>query len=53
MGAVNRINEAFHNANIRVFAAMRTISDPEHFSDLFDECTGKIELKGVNTFRNP
>ena len=51
LGAVNKIKEAFPNASIRVFAAMRTISNSDDFSDFFEPCTGKIELVGVNTFR--
>ena len=53
LGAVNKIKEAFPNANIRVFAAMRTISNSDDFSGFFDPCTGNIKLVGVNTIRRP
>ena len=53
LGAVNKIKEAFPNASIRVFAAIRTISNSDDFSDFSEPCTGKIELVGVNTFRRP
>ena len=53
LGAVNKIKEAFPNASIRVFAAMRTIRNSDDFSDFFEPRTGKIELVGVNTFRHP
>lgn len=53
LGAANRVKEAFPKASIRVFAAMRTISNPDEFSNFFEPCTGKIELSGEDTFRWP
>ncbi len=53
LGAANRIKEAFPNAKIRVFAAMRTISNPYEFSSFIAPCTGKIKLAGTETFRRP
>ncbi len=52
-GAVNRLVEAFPQANIRVFAVLRTISNPDEFSKIYDPCVGTISLKGVDTFRRP
>lgn len=53
LGAANRIMEVFPDAEIRVFAAMRTISNSDEFSDVFDPCTGKILLRGDQTLRVP
>ncbi len=52
-GAADKIKDAFPHARIRVFAAIRTISDPAKFSNFVDPCTGTIELSGVDTFRTP
>lgn len=53
MGAVNRLIEAFPKASIRVFAAMRTISNPDEFSNIIEPCMGTISLVGEDTFRVP
>ena len=53
MGAANKLAEAFPAAHIRVFAAMRTISPPDIFTDTMAPCIGTIELKGIDTFRRP
>jgi len=53
MGAVNRLIEAFSNASIRVFVAMRTISNQHEFSQIIKPCIGTISLEGVNTYRTP
>lgn len=53
LGAVNRLAEALPDARIRVFAVMRTISDPQKFLKIEDACTGTISLIGKNTFRTP
>ncbi len=53
LGAANRIAEAFPNSVIRVFAAMRTISNPDEFTSFLDPCTGTIELSGDGTLRKP
>ena len=50
LGAANKLADAFPKANIRAFAAMRTISRPENFSKIFDPCRGKIELVGEDTY---
>ena len=53
LGAANRLADSFPNANIRIFAVMRTISDPEKFTDIIDPCTGTVSLREENTFRRP
>ena len=53
LGAVNRLAETFPKAFIRVFAVMRTISNPDDFSKIVDPCTGTISLVRENTFREP
>jgi predicted amidophosphoribosyltransferase len=53
LGGANRLAEAFPNARIRVFAAMRTISPPDPFKSITDPCTGNIELRGIDTYRRP
>jgi len=53
MGAVNRLIEAFPKASIRVFAAMRTMSNPDEFSKIIEPCVGTISLVGEDTFREP
>ena len=53
LGAANTLADEFPSANIRVFAAMRTISNPNEFANIIDPCKGTIELVGSNTFRNP
>lgn len=53
LGAANKLAEAFPKANIRAFAAMRTISSSEDFADTYDPCLGIIELRGEDAFRRP
>ncbi|MBI1664074.1 MAG: hypothetical protein IS860_11460 [Nitrosopumilus sp.] len=53
LGAVNRLADAFPNAKIRVFAAMRTISNPDEFSEIIQPCIGTITLLNENTWREP
>ena len=53
LGSINRIAEAFPNTKIRVFAAMRTISNSDEFSKIVQPCTGTVSLVGENTFRKP
>lgn len=53
LGAANKLADAFPNARIRAFAAMRTISTPSSFVRISDPCTGTIILSGDETFRNP
>jgi predicted amidophosphoribosyltransferase len=53
LGAVNRLTEVFPNTRIRAFAVMRTMSNPEEFSEIVDPCIGTIRLSGKDAFRNP
>ena len=34
-------------------AVMRTMSNPEEFSEIVDPCVGKIRLSGENSWRDP
>ncbi len=45
MGAANRLLDAFPSARIFAFAAMRTISDADQFSRIYDPCTGSIDYR--------
>ena len=53
LGAVNRLAEVFPNTRIRAFAVMRTMSNPEEFSEIVDPCVGTIRLSGENARRKP
>jgi predicted amidophosphoribosyltransferase len=53
LGAVDKLMEMFPNARIRAFAVMRTMSNPEEFSEIVDPCVGTIRLSGENARRNP
>jgi len=53
LGAVNKLTEVFPNARIRAFVVMRTMSNPEEFSEIVDPCVGTIRLSGENAWRNP
>ena len=53
LGAANKLADSFPNANIRAFAAMRTVSNPKEFDKIIDPCVGTIELVGENTFKIP
>ncbi|MCX6648859.1 MAG: phosphoribosyltransferase [Candidatus Bathyarchaeota archaeon] len=54
MGSANRLADAYPQANIRAFAAMRTISSPADFKNFYDPCIGTIELRqSGDTLRRP
>ena len=54
LGAANRLADVFPHTRIRAFAAMRTISNPEEFNELYDPCVGTIELReSGDTLRKP
>lgn len=54
LGAANLLADAFPGTPIRAFAAMRTISNPNEFNELYDPCTGTIELQeSGDTQRRP
>ena len=48
LGAANKLAEAFPLAQIRAFAAMRTISDPSNFQSWFNPVIGTVQY-GPNT----
>lgn len=50
IGAANKLAEAFPNARIRGLAALRTISNPDEFKDVFDPCVGTIAIRDDNAF---
>lgn len=55
MGAANRLNDAFPNAHIRAFAAMRTISNSDEFHEMYTPCVGVITYRSNqdDTIRRP
>lgn len=53
LGAANKLADAFPNARICAFAAMRTISNPDEFQNIIAPCIGTIELHNDDTFRRP
>lgn len=53
LGAASRLAEAYPEAEIRAFAMIRTMSQPEAFVHIEDPCLGHIQLHGDQTFRNP
>jgi predicted amidophosphoribosyltransferase len=53
IGAANKLGKAFPGIDIRAFAAMRVISDPKDFQDLYDPRIGRITLIGDETLREP
>ncbi len=54
-GAANRLTEAYPSARIRGFAAVRTISNPSEFEDLYRPVMGTIEFRpdSKDTLRRP
>ncbi|CDI05451.1 phosphoribosyltransferase [Candidatus Nitrosotenuis uzonensis] len=53
IGAANRLTEAFPNARIRLFAALRAVSPPDIFKNIYDPRLGIIDLRGDQTYRRP
>jgi len=54
LGAANRLADAFPQSHIRAFAAMRTISNPHEFENVYAPCVGTIDLwESGDTFRRP
>ena len=53
LGAANRISMAFPDAKISSFAAIRTVSPPDTFTQIFDSRIGRIALSNGDTFRRP
>lgn len=50
IGAAAKLAEVFPDAHIRGFAALRTVSYPDDFSDIFDPCIGKITINDGNAY---
>lgn len=53
VGAANKLHDAFPRAHIGAFAAMRAISSPGDFKNVYDPCEGKITLIDEETWREP
>jgi predicted amidophosphoribosyltransferase len=55
LGAANRLLEVFPKAQVRAFAAMRTISVPSEFTNMYDPQVGTIEYRAWidDTLRRP
>ena len=54
MGCANRLTDAFPDCRIRAFAAMRTISNPNDFQNVYLPCNGFIDLwETGDTYRRP
>ncbi len=45
LGAANRLADAFPNARISAFAAMRTVSNPDEFQREYDPQMGNVRLR--------
>ena len=55
LGSANRLLEAFPKAQVHAFAAMRTISVPSKFTNMYDPQSGTIEYRAWidDTLRRP
>ena len=53
MGGVRRLAEAFPNARIRVFAAMRSISSVGEFTNVSDPRVGAVDIRNGQPYRYP
>jgi predicted amidophosphoribosyltransferase len=54
LGCANRLADAFPQCRIRAFAAMRTISNPNDFENVYSPCVGTIDLYDTgDAFRRP
>lgn len=53
LGAANLLANTFPDARIRVFAAMRTVSNPGEFDKTLDPRSGNVSLRGEGTLRRP
>ncbi len=52
-GIANKLADVFPTDRIKAFAAIRTISLPTDFKEVYDPCIGKIMLIGEEIFRTP
>ncbi|MCY2959174.1 MAG: hypothetical protein NTY35_03330 [Planctomycetota bacterium] len=54
LAAVSLLRQQMPDADIRVFAMIRTISSPEDFRQLLDPCSGVVALQADgSTVRHP
>ncbi len=53
LGAASRLAEAFPGVDVKGFALVRTISNPEEFQRVESPVVGRIELRRDETFRRP
>ena len=54
LGAANRLLDIFPYTPMLAFAAIRTISNPEEFNQIYDPCIGMITLReSGDTIRRP
>jgi predicted amidophosphoribosyltransferase len=54
IGCANRLTDAFPQCHIQAFVAMRTISNPNEFDNVYSPCMGTIDLcETGDTFRRP
>jgi hypothetical protein len=52
-GAACKLSKTYPGINIMAFSAMRAISDPKYFHDVYDPKVGEIALIGDETYRDP
>ncbi|HIH88537.1 TPA: phosphoribosyltransferase [Candidatus Bathyarchaeota archaeon] len=54
LGSANRLADLYPQANIKAFAAMRTMSNATDFKNFYDSCVGTIQLRqSGDTLRRP
>lgn len=53
LGVASRLAEAFPNAEVRAFAVLRAISNPDELSTIVSPVVGRITLRDEETHREP
>lgn len=53
LGVAGRLVEEYPNVQVKGFAAMRAVTNPDEFQNLLDPRKGKISLLGDQTIRRP
>lgn len=53
LGAAGRLREAYPGIDVRGFAAIRTVSDPNEFRAVVEPVAGHIEFRDGETYRRP
>lgn len=53
VGVASKLKEVYPDADIKLFAAVRTISEPKNFVELMQPCVGEIKARNNQAFRNP